>query len=133
VGTRLPLYTYLTRARVLVNRQPAIIRADDPDADEQELAELRASHNTARMLVPLVVRDQSIGLIQIELQSQFRSFNNRDIRMAQALSAQAATAIENARLSTETAARVEELLVINDLSRAISSTMDVEAMIGIVR
>ena len=85
------------------------------------------------MLVPLVVREQSIGLLQIELQSQMRTFTHREIRMAQALGAQAATAIENARLSTQTAALVEQSLVINDISRTISSTMNTDDMIHIVR
>jgi PAS domain S-box-containing protein len=85
------------------------------------------------MLVPLIVREQSIGLLQIELQSQMRTFTHRDIRMAQAMGAQAATAIENARLSTQTAALVEQSLVINDISRTISSTMNTDDMIDIVR
>ena len=53
--------------------------------------------------------------------------------MAQALGAQAATAIENARLSTQTAALVEQSLVINDISRTISATMNTQDMINIVR
>ena len=85
------------------------------------------------MLVPLVVREQSIGLLQIELQTPMRTFTHREIRMAQALGAQAATAIENARLSTETAAQVEQSLIINDISLAISSTMDIDDMISVVR
>ncbi|MCZ2096622.1 MAG: GAF domain-containing protein, partial [Anaerolineae bacterium] len=113
--------------------QIMVVRVDDPDCDPKERAEMTASDETARMLVPLIVRDQAIGLLQIEMKSSIRSFTHRDIRMAQALGAQAATAIENARLSTQTAALVEQSLVINDISRTISSTMNTSEMIEIVR
>lgn len=132
-GTTYDLREYPAKSRAVREGSIIVIRRDDPDADPKELAEMIASGDTARMLVPLVVREQAIGLLQIELQSQMRTFTHRDIRMAQALGAQAATAIENARLSTQTAALVEQSLVINDISRTISSTMNTEDMIEIVR
>ena len=110
-----------------------MIRRDDPNADRHEIAEMTETGVSARMLVPLIVRDQSIGLLQIELRTQMRTFTYRDTRMAQALGAQAATAIENARLSTQTAALVEQSMVINDISRTISATMNTQDMINIVR
>lgn len=133
-GTRYDLFQYPSKTRALREGNIIAIRRDDPSVtDRKELEELRQSGDHARMLVPLVVRDQSIGLLQIDLQSPLRSFGHREIRMAQALGAQAAIAIENARLSTETAAQVEQSLIINDLSRAISATMDIDSMIRAVR
>lgn len=132
-GTMFDLRQYAAKTQALRENQIIVIRRDDPNADPKELEEMEANGDTARMLVPLVVREQSIGLLQIELQSQMRTFTHRDIRMAQALGAQAATAIENARLSTQTSLLVEQSLVINDISRTISSTMNTGDMIDIVR
>ncbi len=132
-GTAYDLKEYPAKMRAVHDGQILVIRRSDPNADPRELEEMERAGDTARMLVPLIVRDQAIGLLQIELQSEFRTFTHRETRMAQALAAQAAISIENARLSTETAAQVEQSLVINDLSRAISSTMDVNDMIRIVR
>lgn len=132
-GTRLPLKPYPSRQNALVHKQVVVIRRSDPKSDPIEVAELEAQGANERMLVPLVVRDQAMGMMIIQVQPDFRPITHRDIRMAQALCAQAATAIENARLSTETAARVEELLIINELSRAISSTVDIPSMIKVVR
>ena len=132
-GTVYDLMHYPAKMRAIHEGQIVVIRRDDANADPRELEEMERVGDTARMLVPLVVRDQAIGLLQVELQSEYRTFTHRETRMAQALAAQAATSIENARLSTETAAQVEQSLVINDLSRAISSTMDVNVMIRIVR
>ncbi|MEP7290203.1 MAG: GAF domain-containing protein [Chloroflexota bacterium] len=132
-GTVYDLRQYAAKSQALRENQIVVIRQSDPNADPKELAEMLENGDTARMLVPLVVREQSIGLLQIELQSQMRTFTHRDLRMAQALGAQAATAIENARLSTQTALLVEQSLVINDISRTISSTMNSDDMIEIVR
>jgi PAS domain S-box-containing protein len=137
-GTEFDLFQYPAKLRAMREAQIVIIRAEDDGnqfsvIDPKEIEEMRANDETARMLVPLIVREQPIGLLQIELRSQYRTFTHREIRMAQALAAQAASAIENARLSTETAAQVEQSLVINELSRSISSTMDISDMIRIVR
>ena len=133
-GTKYDLFQYPSKTRALREGSIIVIRRDDPSVtDRKELEELRETGDYARMLVPLVVRDQAIGLLQVDLQSPLRSFTHREIRMAQALGAQAATAIENARLSTETSAQVEQSLIINELGRAISATMDVNSMIQIVR
>ncbi|HYO89125.1 MAG TPA: GAF domain-containing protein, partial [Candidatus Limnocylindrales bacterium] len=132
-GTVFDLFQYAAKTRALRDGHVAIVRADDAQADKRELEEMRETGDTQRMLVPLMVRESAIGMIQVELTDPARSFTHREMRMAQALGAQAATAIENARLSTEAASQVEQSLIINDLSRAISSTMDIQQMIGIVR
>jgi GAF domain-containing protein/signal transduction histidine kinase len=132
-GTIFDLKRPSAKQAAIRNGQIIVVRADDPNADPTELAEMQANGDTARMLVPLIVREQTIGLLQIETRSRYRVFAHREIRMAQALGSQAATSIENARLSTETAAQVEQSMVINDLSRAVSSTMDISDMLRIVR
>jgi PAS domain S-box-containing protein len=132
-GTKYNLRQYPARLKALENREIIVVRADKPDADAAELEELRAQNMHLRVLVPLVVRDQSIGMVQAELATPHRAFGNREVRLAQALGSQAAIAIQNARLSTETAALVEEGFLINNLSQAISSKLDIEDMIDIVR
>ena len=132
-GTVYDLRQYPARMSAVHEGHIAVIRHDDPNGDAKELAEMRETGGRARMLVPLVVHDQAIGLLQVDLRAEYRALTHREVRMAQALAAQAATSIENARLSTETAAQVEQSLVINELSRAISSTMDIDTIIRIVR
>lgn len=99
-----------------------------------EIEELRDSEYGARMLVPLVVREASIGLIQLQQHSSDEAtLTQQKVRLARALGAQVAIAIENARLSTETTSRFEELLTINSLSQAISSTLKLDDMLDVVR
>jgi len=80
-----------------------------------------------------MVGSQPIGLLQAATNDPMRRFSHRETRMAQALGAQAATSIENARLTTETCAQVEQAMLINEISRQISSTMDIENMLRVIR
>ncbi len=132
-GTQISLKNYPARLRTLREREVTVINEESADEFPREFAEMTELGDAAQMLVPLVVRDQAIGLIQLELESHFRSFSYSEIRLAQALGSQAATAIENARLSTETSNRVEELYIINDLSQTISATINIDEMIRVVR
>ncbi|MFN8372575.1 MAG: GAF domain-containing protein, partial [Anaerolineae bacterium] len=132
-GTRYDLSKYPARRFALSEKQVVVIRYDDDSADAKEVEELRLHNGKTRMLVPLVVRDETRGLIQVEQQLHDKVLTQQQIRLARALGSQVAVAIENARLSAETAERFEELYVINELSRAISSELDLDKVIKVVR
>jgi PAS domain S-box-containing protein len=133
VGTNYDLLQYPTKRQAMQNLQVLIVRVDTDTGDPKEQADMRARGVVTRIFVPLKARDEGIGLLQVDSTQAYRFFSHREARMAQALGAQAAISIENARLSTETANQVVQSLVINDLSRAISATMDLNVMIRIVR
>jgi len=133
VGTRFDLGEYPAKQRSLREREVIVIMASDDETPyTEEITELRKQGDGARMLVPLVVRERSIGLIQLE-QSGSEIVTQQKVRMAQGLGTQVAVAIENARLSAETAAHFEESMIINELSHAISSTLELDDMIEVVR
>ncbi|NWF70527.1 MAG: GAF domain-containing protein [Chloroflexi bacterium] len=132
-GARFPLSKYPAKRFALHEKQVVVIRHDDESADSKELEELKRNKGINRLLVPLVVRDEARGLIQVEQQTAERTLQQQTVRLARALGSQVAVAIENARLSAETAERFEELFVINELSRAISSTLNLDDVIKIVR
>ncbi len=132
-GTRYNLRQYPAKLKSLQEAQIVVISAEQADADIMELEELSRHRNQLRVLVPLVVREQAIGLIQVQQIAQRREFSHREIRLAQALGAQSAIAIQNARLSTETAALVEEGFLINSLSQSLSSTLSIKDMIAAIR
>lgn len=132
-GTHIDLAAYPLRARTLHGAHIQIVRVDSPEADAREVAEMRTTGDALRVFIPLMVGAQAIGLLQASSLQTSRLFGHREVRMAQALGAQAATSIENARLTTETSAQVEQSMLINELSREISATMDIETMLRIVR
>ncbi|MCA9911243.1 MAG: GAF domain-containing protein, partial [Anaerolineae bacterium] len=130
--TTFSLFEYPTKRHAMQDLQVVILRYDATN-DPIETEDMRERGVITRIFVPLKARDEGIGLLQVDSTVPHRLFTHRESRMAQALGAQAAIAIENARLSTETANQVAQSLVINDLSRAISSTMDISVMIRIIR
>ena len=132
------LSDYHAKRRALENRDVVVIIQDKPKRDEpeytKEMAELKESQYGARLLIPLLVREQAIGLIQLEQFSDDElSITQQKVRLSKALGSQVAVAIENARLSAETSSRVEELLTINALSQAISSTLQLEDMLTVIQ
>jgi PAS domain S-box-containing protein len=137
-GQRYDLRQFPAKLRALQKRDVIVIidqsHAENPADYAAEIEELRVLQRGARLLVPLVVSDQAIGLIQLEQTSNDeRSLTQQKVRLAKALGAQVAVAIENARLSQETNVRFEELITINTLSQAISSTLRLEDMLPIIR
>jgi signal transduction histidine kinase len=133
VGTLIALSDFPDRAQALNTREPLMVRSGEGDPDSAEQVEMAAAGSASRMFVPLVVRETSIGLIKAEFHDPYRSFGLSEQRIARTLAGQAAIAIENARLNSETAAQVQEAFLINDLSRAVSAAVDMRELLPIVR
>src|SRR5574341_335876 len=78
--------------------------------------------------VPLRARGKIIGVIYVDNRVQSGVFAEADLEMLSAFAAQAAVAIENARLFTMTdealAARVGELTLMQEIDRQLNDTLD---------
>ncbi|TVR20514.1 MAG: GAF domain-containing protein [Anaerolineaceae bacterium] len=132
-GTTYDLADYPARLQALRQREVIVITRENDDIPYQnEIADMERTGDAARLLVPLVVSETSRGLIVLGARTG-EIITQQKVRLARALGTQVAVAIENARLSAETTAHFEESLMINDLSRAISSTLNVEDMFDVVR
>lgn len=89
---------------VLLTQEPAVLTGDHPDA----LPLLQERDARSLLLVPMVVRGQTVGLVELERREE-RPFTLNEVRLAQALANQAAAAIQNARLYEEIRRFTEEL------------------------
>lgn len=128
-GTKFDLSKYPSRSLALRTREVVVVKADDLHNDPAERADFEHQGDHIRMFVPLVIREQAFGLIQVEIQDNMRAITKQEERLARALGAQVAVAIYNARLSAETAAQVDELFLINDLSQSLALTLNIEDML----
>jgi PAS domain S-box-containing protein len=138
IDMRYAVADYPARRKCLRDRDVVVLSDADssqrPSLYEFELQEMREAGEATRMIVPLVVRIQAIGIIQLSQTTRTEdAISQQKIRLARALGSQVAIAIENARLTTETNSRFEELLTINQLSQSISSTLRLEDMLPIIR
>lgn len=90
--------------RAYKTRQPQLVAnvEDDPDY-------LRSHSETrSELVVPIILEEEVVGIINVE-HSEYAAFDKEDIRALEALAAQAAIAMKNARLY-DTAVRQARLL-----------------------
>jgi len=132
LGDIYALDEYPLRARALRERELVIVRSDDPTLPPGEKRLLDEHGAASRMLIPLVVNEISIGLVEVETLDPARYFRTETIRLARTLASQAAISIENARLQTETRRTVEEMYIINDMSSALSSANDLDQLLLVI-
>jgi signal transduction histidine kinase len=89
----------------------------------------------ALLVVPMQVRDQVIGVIEVINKLDRSPFSADDERLLTAFTAQAGIAIQNARLFTMTdqalAARVDELSVMQRIDRELNTSLDLDRALHI--
>lgn len=132
LGEHWNVVDYPLRERALNERRLILARDEDDDLAPAEAAIFAAHGAVGRLLLPLVLNEVSIGLVEVETLDPKRFFKSEELRLARTLASQAAIAIENARLQTETRRTVEELYVINDLSAALSSATSLDALLAVL-
>jgi len=90
--------------RVLSTGKPEIIAGGvgvaSGNSDYLQLAETLGSQSV--MIVPLIVRGQTLGAIEFAATKPNRAYDSDDLALAEEISHYASVAIENARLYTET-------------------------------
>jgi sigma-B regulation protein RsbU (phosphoserine phosphatase) len=79
----------------------------------------------SELAVPLMFRGKCVGVLDIQSQHQ-GYFTKEQQKILTLLASRLAVAIENARLFQTVRAQAESLLVLNEVSREISSILDVE-------
>ena len=123
------------RARVLDTREPLVIN-DHAGERVVEMGQASAvlSGEPALSIVyaPLVVGDEARGVISLQNLDREDAFSEGDVRLLTTLAASLSVSLENARLISETRQRVAELDTINRVSQAISSEIDLGALIELV-
>lgn len=115
-----------TTASIIEARAARAVNVASPKLAAPDAAWLGGRGIVSALLVPLVARDEVIGLVELWQTRPDHPLNPREIRLARALADSLATAMENARLHDETERRLEELATINELSRALTQIISAE-------
>ncbi len=99
LGKIYSLKDYPATRRALETREPLLLSRNNPQIDQAELDLMNEQEMSMVLLLPLVVRDQVIGLMEVyEIENKERIFTADEMRLAHSLSVQTAIFIENARL-----------------------------------
>jgi signal transduction histidine kinase len=129
VGKRLPPGTGLV-GKTAETRQPVIVndvrRAKDWFANTDKDT---GFHTSDLLVVPMIFKDRVSGVIEVINRKDGLPFTTDDQELLIAFSSQAAVALDNARLYTQTdqslAERVEELSVMQRIDRELNASLDV--------
>ena len=106
------------------------LRIDDYPTSPYALAEFVAIGLRSAITQPLLIRDQVLGVIAMNrLGDKARAFSSDDVERLKSFAAQAAIALENARLFAENRRQVETLSVLHELSRAVTGELERTALV----
>jgi signal transduction protein with GAF and PtsI domain len=83
------------------------------------------------LTLPVIARGKVIGILRL-LTAQIRHFTQQDIDFAAALAEQCGTAIENARMYERQYKEAKYLKALQDIARAVSSTLDVREVMDLI-
>ncbi len=118
-------------ARVLAERTPLVVRADDPCAPEGEVAALKADGYGAVLKLPMISADQVLGLVELYAREP-RDFGEVETRLAQTLANQAAAAIQNAWLFRRASEGRERLAAVLNSTREGVLVLDASGLVSLV-
>ncbi len=100
VAEAYPLADYPASRRVLERQEALVITSDDPTADPSEVAYLRSIGQRSLAMIPLVAKGRALGILELTAERPW-AFDERRLDLATTLAAEAALAMDNARLYEE--------------------------------
>jgi PAS domain S-box-containing protein len=102
------------QSQVIRSGQSALVLEPSPELltganrDTEPLGPLRSPDNCSSMIVPLVARGQTLGVITLITVRASRSYTPADLSLAEALAHRCAVALDNARLLQEARAAIRD-------------------------
>ncbi len=86
----------------------------------------------AAMAVPMLWQTRVVGVLAATRSQPGRPFSASDQRLAELLAGQAAAFVENARLFQERDQRIAELAVLNEMSQALGTALEMDELLAMV-
>ena len=111
---------------------PVVETISDPGLDPVARASMERWGEKTCLSMPLAVGGQRLGLLVLIEDREERTFTAEELGLAQALGEQAAIAINNAKLYRAQEERNRHLLSLLDAGRALTSTVRIDEVLGIV-
>ena len=122
------------RKHVMETREPLMIEEITPEVLERygNPAVLSGEPPKSALFVPLVLGGRATGVVSLQNVDRTHAFGEDDQRLLTTLASSLSVALDNARLLHETRQRVAELATVNSVGQALSSQLDLDALIELV-
>lgn len=122
VGIVIPVSGNLSSEYVIQHKKSLVV----PDAQHDPLTapiheRMRERHTSCLAIIPLLSGDKVIGTIGLDTTEPERIFTQDDIRVAETMATQMASAIEKRRLFQQTEASANRLATLNRIARAVTT------------
>jgi two-component system NtrC family sensor kinase len=114
---------------VLEVQATTILETNTSGVPPQELRWINDLQMQVLLLVPLIYRRQTIGLVEIGYQDVNKNISRHELLLAETMTAQAAVTIEHARLYDETIHRLAEARVLQEVMVAAASSLDFDQVL----
>jgi signal transduction histidine kinase/CheY-like chemotaxis protein len=126
VGKAFPMSDFPATSEVLQTMQPVVIHSSDPQADPAEVAFMNQNQVTTLVILPLNVKGQSIGIVELELKGPERNFEAAQMNLIFTMANAAAVALDNARLYQDQLDTAEKLRDLDKLKSQFLANMSHE-------
>jgi sigma-B regulation protein RsbU (phosphoserine phosphatase) len=118
---------------IALNQQrPVVLQRSNPLLDEAERKNMEKQGCRSILLVPLVVKGETIGWTELCENRGERVFTADEVRLARALANQVAVALENAQYLQQTQQTLEETTALYQVASALASTQDPQTIMSTV-
>ncbi len=107
--------------RAIEDHESLTVNVSDPHADPAEVAIMRRDGDKCLLILPMVHQGQSIGLIEVLDHQRERKFSRQEMRLANAVAAQAAVALHNATVFAQLRRSDRDALTLRHAIETISS------------
>ncbi len=130
LGTRFTPEEWSDLRRAIEQHETTLLQASDPTLPEPMRAALEAWSEKSTMTVPLLYEGELVGVLDIAESRWERVFSENDVRLVQAIAAQATSVVHNMRLYDQTRRRNRELQLLLDTGEVIASSMNLPDALG---
>jgi sigma-B regulation protein RsbU (phosphoserine phosphatase) len=117
---------------ILNQQRPVFFQLSSRWLDEAERKDMVQTGSLSRLLVPLVVKSETIGWAELWETRHERLFTPDEIRLIRMLANQAAVNLENARYMKQTRQTLEETTALYEVARALATTQDTQTIMSTV-
>lgn len=107
--------------RAIEDHESITVNVSDPHADPAEVAIMRRDGDKCLLILPMVHQGQSIGLIEVLDHQRERKFSRQEMRLANAVAAQAAVAVHNATVFAQVTRSDKDALALRHAIETISA------------
>ena len=109
--------------------EPLLVADVSQDPRYVLLAETATTRS--ELCVPIKTKEAVVGVLNVE-SDQLNAFDESDLVVLQSLANQAAIAIENARLYQDTKSRLAQVIALQETTRAVASTLELDRLLSLI-